>query len=473
MLNSLRPAWIITRREVSDQLRDWRIILPVLLLTLFFPGLMNFTAGQITGFVERYNAPLIGDRLIPFLLMIVGFFPISISLVMALESFVGEKERHSIEPLLSSPLSDGQLYLGKLAAAVIPPLLASYLGITVYLIGVYLDVGWRPAPILLLQIFLLTTVQAVLMVSGAVVVSSQTTSVRAANLLASFIIIPMALLIQGESVVMFWGSYSSLWWIIAGLAVIAGLLVRTGLAHFNREELLGRELDSLNLRWSWTVISQQFRGGARSLRDWYLEQVFPAARRLGLPAAMMLLALAAGLLIGVNLVQVFPLPPGMLNLNRLDEGFVEGLELLNLFSPLGVGTIWLHNLRAILLATVLGIFSFGVLSVLVLMLPFVIVGYLAAGVASTGTSIGLFLLAFIAPHGILEIPALALAGAAILRIGATLAAPAENMTIGEAWLRALADWAKILLGLVLPLLLGAAALEVLLTPRLAVLLLGS
>ena len=234
MLDSLRLAWIITRREVSDQLRDWRIILPVLLLTIFFPGLMNFTAGQITGFVERYNAPLIGDRLIPFLLMIVGFFPISVSLVMALESFVGEKERHSIEPLLSSPLSDGQLYLGKLAAAVIPPLLASYLGITVYLVGVYLDVGWQPTPMLLLQIVLLTTVQAVLMVSGAVVVSSQTTSVRAANLLASFIIIPMALLIQGESVVMFWGSYSSLWWIIAVLAVIAGLLVRTGLAHFNR-----------------------------------------------------------------------------------------------------------------------------------------------------------------------------------------------------------------------------------------------
>jgi uncharacterized membrane protein SpoIIM required for sporulation len=73
----------------------------------------------------------------------------------------------------------------------------------------------------------------------------------------------------------------------------------------------------------------------------------------------------------------------------------------------------------------------------------------------------------------LEIPALALAGAAILRIGATLAAPAEHMTIGEAWLRAVADWAKILLGLVLPLLLGAAAIEVLLTPRLAVLLLGN
>ena len=87
--------------------------------------------------MERYGAPLVGERLIPFLLMIVGFFPISVSLVIALESFVGEKERHSIEPLLGSPLSDWQLYLGKLLAALMPPLLMAYLGIIVYLIGVY------------------------------------------------------------------------------------------------------------------------------------------------------------------------------------------------------------------------------------------------------------------------------------------------------------------------------------------------
>ena len=232
---NLAPALIVTRREVRDQFRDWRILFPILVLTIFFPSLMNFTARQAVGFVERYGAPIIGDRLIPFLLMIVGFFPISVSLVIALESFVGEKERRSIEPLLSSPLTDVQLYIGKLLAAMVPPLLASYLGIIVYLAGIYTQVGWKPAPMLLIQIVLLTTVQALVMVSGAVVVSSQTTSVRAANLLASFIIIPMALLIQGESIVMFWGRYSALWLVIFGEVLIAWLLVRTGIAHFNRE----------------------------------------------------------------------------------------------------------------------------------------------------------------------------------------------------------------------------------------------
>jgi ABC-type transport system involved in multi-copper enzyme maturation permease subunit len=137
MWNKIRPSLIITRREIRDQLRDWRIVVPIVLLTLIFPFLANFTTKQILGFVQKYGAVLIAERFIPFLLMIVGFFPISISLVIALESFAGETERRSIEPLLSSPLTDVQLYVGKLLASLIIPLLASYLGMFVYLLGIY------------------------------------------------------------------------------------------------------------------------------------------------------------------------------------------------------------------------------------------------------------------------------------------------------------------------------------------------
>jgi hypothetical protein len=136
MWTDFRKALVVTRREIRDQFRDWRILAPIIILTVFFPGLMNFTAQQAVDFVAKYGAPIIADRLIPFLLMVVGFFPISVSLVIALESFVGEKERRSIEPLLSSPLTDVQLYLGKLMAVIFPPLIASFLGITVYLVGV-------------------------------------------------------------------------------------------------------------------------------------------------------------------------------------------------------------------------------------------------------------------------------------------------------------------------------------------------
>jgi uncharacterized membrane protein SpoIIM required for sporulation/ABC-type transport system involved in multi-copper enzyme maturation permease subunit len=464
----LSPALIITQREVRDQFRDWRIIFPIAVLTIFFPGLMNFTAKQAVTFVERYGAPMIGDRLIPFLLMIVGFFPISVSLVIALESFVGEKERHSIEPLLCTPLHDWQVYLGKLLAAMVPPLLASYLGICVYLVGIYLQVGWRPDPILLTQIVLLTTVQALVMVSGAVVVSSQTTSVRAANLLASFIIIPMALLIQGESIIMFWARYQVLWWAIIGQILIAGLLMRAGIAQFNREELLGRELDTLNLRWSWQVFKGAFLGRARNLLGWYRSELTITLGEMKIPMFIMTLALVAAVWVGAGQERVFPLPANLLDMDGLDQGFLQGLEGIRFFSVAGIGTVWLHNLRALALATVLGIFSFGVLAVIVLMLPMMIVGYFMANLASVGFDPVLFFTTLVLPHGILEIPATILAGAAILRLGATLAAPSHGRAIGEAWLHSLAAWARVMLGLVVPLLLGAAVLEVLLTPRLVV-----
>jgi len=470
--SQVAPALLVTRREVRDQFRDWRIIFPILGLTLFFPALMNFTANQAVNFVEKYGAPLIAERLIPFLLMIVGFFPISVSLVIALESFVGEKERRSIEPLLCSPLSDWQLYFGKLLASMVPPLAGSYLGIIVYLAGVYWRVGWKPAPVLLVQIVLLTTVQALVMVSGAVVISSQTTSVRAANLLASFIIIPMALLIQGESVIMFWARYSALWWAIIGQAVVAGLLIRSGVAHFNREELLGRELDTLNLGWGWRTFKHAFVGQAHSPLQWYRREVGQALRRMYAPALIMMIMLIAAVWIGMHQSRIFVLPPELLDLKGLNRGFLEGMEGMRIFSISGVGLVWFQNVRAIVLATLVGVLSFGVLAVIILMLPLVIIGYFMGSLAGVGLAPLTFFTALVLPHGIVEIPAIVLSGAAILRLGATLAAPAPGRTVGEAWLHALADWAKVILGLVFPLFLCAAILEVLVTPRIAVWLLG-
>ena len=117
--NDFRMALVVARREIRDSFRDWRIIIPILLLTVFFPALMNFTARRLVAFVEQYGAEIIATQLIPFLLLVVGFFPMSFSLVIALETFVGEKERHSLEPLLATPLTNAELYWGKAMAAMI------------------------------------------------------------------------------------------------------------------------------------------------------------------------------------------------------------------------------------------------------------------------------------------------------------------------------------------------------------------
>lgn len=475
MVDEVSRALIITRREIRDQLRDWRIVFPIVVLTLFFPFLANFTTRQMLGFMGKYGANLLADRFIPFLLMIVGFFPISISLVIALESFAGETERRSIEPLLSSPLTDGQMYLGKLLAALITPLIASYLGMGVYLIAIYRSSSWRADPMFLVLIAMLTAVQALVMVSGAVVISTQTTSVRAANLLASFIIIPVSLMIQVESVMMLWADYRVLWWVVLAQAVLAGILVRMGIAHLNREELLGHELDTLNLHWMWKVFREQFTGSAHSLAEWYLKEVPRTLKRMWIPIILMALLLLAATLIGASQVRQLGISPSVLGLDRLkliDAQILDQFRRYGFFSTSNVLTIWWHNLRAVSIATLLGIFTLGVAGSLILMLPMVIIGFVSGAASMTGLNMLTVLAAFTLPHGILEIPALILSGAAIMHVGATLVTPGRRQSIGEGLVSSIADWAKITLALVIPLFLGSAFLEVFVSPRLLVRLLG-
>ena len=59
-------------------------------------------------------------------------------------------------------------------------------------------------------------------------------------------------------------------------------------------------------------------------------------------------------------------------------------------------------------------------------------------------------------------------GGAILHIGVSLVTPNKGESILDGMVRSLGEWAKIMLGLILPLMLIAAAVEALVTPRLAV-----
>lgn len=472
LLNAVAPAWLIAWREIRDQFRDWRIIFPVVGLTLVFPFIMNWTAERMFNFVNEYGATLIANRLVPFLLMVVGFFPISVSLVIALETFVGEKERGSIEPLLNSPLKDWQIYLGKLISATVPPLLSSLLGMTVYLTGLAINgVPW-PEPVMLIQIVVLTIVQAIMMVSGAVVVSSQATSVRAANLLSSFIVIPSAFLIQWEAVVMFWGDYDTLWWVAGGVFVLTVLLVRVGLAHFQREELLGREIDVLRLRYSLALFWRSFRGGALNLGDWYRRVLTATLRRLALPSVLVLGVVIAGVIIGWQQVQRFPLlldPELFRNYNSSMQSALQAFPLGGTGSVLAV--FW-QNLRVLLLALILGIFSFGVVGLFPLMVTMAVAGYLLGTLSLNGIAVMPLVVGLLLPHGIIEIPVAILATASVLEVGAVLATPTPGKTVGEVWLAALADWARVMAGVVIPLLLIASVIEVVITPRVALMIFG-
>jgi uncharacterized membrane protein SpoIIM required for sporulation len=458
-------VWLVAWRELRDQLRDWRIIFPMLVLTLVLPFLADLGAQAAINFTSTYSTPLIAERLVPFLLMVVGYFPITVSLVIALESFVGEKERGTIEPLLVSPLKDWQLFSGKLIAGTAAPLVTSYLGITVYMIGLYFQHIPFPDLNRMMQTLILTTVQALLMVSGAILISTQATSVRAANLMASFIVIPMALLIQGESIMLFWGNDQVLWLAVVGVAVLTALLARVGIAHFQREALLGREIDVLNLRWIGQTFWRAFKGDAHSLVDWFRAEVLKTLRKQ-FPSII--------LTVGIGL---FAIIAGYVWVSSNSPKFIDQFktEDLSTMSSFGMGvpvanvgisfpTIWGHNLEVIIVILLLGLFSFGVLGALVYLLNMGIIGAVLALIRAMGASplkVGVF---GILPHGIFEIPALIFASAAILYIGVLLVTPRPQRTLGEVLIEAIADWTKIGIGLVLPLLTIAAIIETWVTP---------
>ena len=484
--STLSNALIITRREVRDSFRDWRIIAPIIILTLGFPSLAQFIAGRFSSFVAEYGADIVAERTIPFLLMIVGFFPISISLVIALETFVGEKERRSLEPLLSTPLTNTELYIGKTLSAMIPPLVASYGGMLVYLSGLVLgDLAWRPPTMLVLQIMLLTTVQALVMVTGAVVVSSQTTSTRAANLLASFIIIPMALLIQGESAIMFLApdaespnGIGALWAIIIGMTVVVIMLLRVGNSIFNREELLGRAIDQLNLKGSISGIWRNVRAvdeqgrPARNLLEWYRRGLPLSLGRLGyafwVTILVFLIALIAGYVLGQQPEWRLPLP------ERVD--FREAADAFGFFFNLPTRTsvlamiVW-QNGRILLAATIVGMFTFGVGALILTPAVYIALGYVYSQITLAGYDPAI-MYASVLPHGIVEIPVIVLATAAALRLGAAITRPPQGKTVGQAWSMAVGDTIKIALGLVIPGLIIAAFLEAFVTPSVLLAVLG-
>jgi uncharacterized membrane protein SpoIIM required for sporulation len=446
---------------------------------------MDFTSRGATNWVSQYTDPILVERLNPFLLMIVGFFPISFSLIIALESFVGEKERNSIEPILSMPLSDLELYLGKMLSSLLLPLGAAYLGIGVFLTTrLFTTPTWVPPLELAILMILLTTFEAVVMVAGAVVISSQTTSVRAANLLASFIIIPVALLIQLESIVMFYAEYRALWWFVLGLAIVAIILVRMGIRIFNREDILSKEMDELHIKNMWRdfkdyllrppdAIHRHVKPPKFTILRIYRHDLPLMMRQQRMALGVVMIGALAATVMGIWLANRYPLPQGTVSLDHISSESFEQVQQLHIFPSVSTLAIFTNNIRVLILAGLVSIFSFGSLALLFTFLNIGLVSFVISEVILVGINPWLFFVSFILPHGIFEIPAIILGLAFALHIGASVMAPPHGLKVGQALLLALANFTKVMIFLVVPLLLLAAFIEANITPQIVLAVYGS
>ncbi len=474
----------IARRELRESVTDWRVLVPFFVLTFVIPLVLVSIMDFAVDFVGNFGLIAL---LVPFMVLLVGFIPASFSLIVALDSFVGERERNSLEALLSLPITDNLLYLGKLVSSLVSPILTSFGAMLVFSLAMALvhpDLYYASMTTeRLLQLLLMIAIMTVVMVAGAVIISSHTGSIRAANLLASFVLIPMAAIVQFQAFLIIARRWDAMWTVTYILMIASVALVRTGMAAFNREEILSREHEEFNFRVIAATIGAFFReyqpagvppahyrGAPFSPRRFYRQELPALLRDLRIPLLVALIAAVSGWLIGQYVSSDFRFIGGV---QRVLDGMVGQVgQHVPQPSPGLSLFIFANNLRVSLLSNILSVVAFGVFAFMVPAVAFMQIGFVSGRLADAGgswTSLGndsplQFMLAYVLPHGIIELPTFVVSAALGLRIGVSLLSPPGGFSVGQHILWAMANFLKFWLLILLPLILLSSLIEGMISP---------
>jgi ABC-type Na+ efflux pump permease subunit len=172
--------------------------------------------------------------------------PLMFASVVGSDSFVGERERKTLEALLYSPATDMELFLGKVLAAVIPAIGLSWLTYLVYIIVVNVASFnmfghiWFPLPAWWPLMFWLTPAFAVLGISATVLISSRVkTFMEAYQLSASLVVLVLAIVIGQVTGVLYLGVGTVM---LAGTVIwiINAILLRISIRQFKRSMLISK-----------------------------------------------------------------------------------------------------------------------------------------------------------------------------------------------------------------------------------------
>jgi ABC-type Na+ efflux pump permease subunit len=138
--------------------------------------------------------------LAPMFLML----PIMSASVIGSESFVGEKERKTIEALLYTPATDRELFVGKMIAAVLPALLISWGSFLLYTL-ILNTLGfplfgriWFPNTTWIALILWLVPAFALLGMLTTVFISARVNTFMEAYQTSGLLVLPVLLLIIGQ-----------------------------------------------------------------------------------------------------------------------------------------------------------------------------------------------------------------------------------------------------------------------------------
>ena len=240
-------SWVVTQKDLSVIRRNkyvfYSLIAMPLILGVVLPAVFVFALNAELASLTHDQFVVASNQLINtatvYLILIAAVLP---SLIGSY-SFVGEKVEKSLEPLLATPTTDGELLLGKSLATFVPCIGVTYLAaaISAAILDVWsiTRVGYFLIPNLFwaISVFAITPLACLMSVEANIIVSSKVNDVRAAQQLGGLVVLP----IIGLIIVVVVGAELSLLLAILVTGIFAAVdifLFYLSKEIFQREEIL-------------------------------------------------------------------------------------------------------------------------------------------------------------------------------------------------------------------------------------------
>ncbi|OGO62067.1 MAG: ABC transporter, partial [Chloroflexi bacterium RBG_19FT_COMBO_47_9] len=180
-----------------------------------------------------------------FMIMFM-LIPLFVPVNIAAYSIVGEKTTHSLEPLLATPITTGELLTGKNLASVIPAVIATWAGFGIFAIGTLVITGGGSLtaalldPMWMIAVFIAGPLMAVLSVNFSIMVSSRVNDPRVAEQLSAVVILPLLAVFFGQISGLFILNSTLILILCLILIFIDVLMVYLAVRLFQRETILTR-----------------------------------------------------------------------------------------------------------------------------------------------------------------------------------------------------------------------------------------
>lgn len=233
-------------KDLQETRKNGFVFYTILIMPLIFSimGVIVVATTTLTGSISSTQGLPSEIAILPNLFSgIIVMIPGVITSLIGSTSIVIEKNNHSLEPLLGTPITDSELFLGKSLAPFIPAMGATYLSYAIYIGGSaavtlpHLGYLVIPNTVTYIEIFFLSPVVGFLGTFAALLVSSKVRDVRAAQQVSGFVVLPVMVLIF---VPLISSSYNVLILLLFGAVLLVAVIALYFLTvkAFNRESIL-------------------------------------------------------------------------------------------------------------------------------------------------------------------------------------------------------------------------------------------